>query len=69
MSILVVGSVAFDTVTTPFGAVREALGGSATHFSVSASFWSPVRLVAVVGRTSRTRTGSRSSIGRWTWPA
>ena len=49
MSILVVGSVAFDTVSTPFGEVREALGGSATHFSVSASFWSPVRLVAVVG--------------------
>jgi sugar/nucleoside kinase (ribokinase family) len=49
VSILVVGSVALDTVTTPFGTVREALGGSATHFSVSASFWSPVRLVAVVG--------------------
>jgi len=49
MSILVVGSVAFDTVSTPFGEVKEALGGSATHFSVAASFWSPVRLVAVVG--------------------
>ena len=49
MSILVVGSVAFDTVSTPAGNVTEALGGSATHFSVSASFWSPVRLVAVVG--------------------
>ncbi len=49
MSILVVGSVAFDTVSTPAGDVTEALGGSATHFSVSASFWSPVRLVAVVG--------------------
>lgn len=49
MSILVVGSVAFDTVSTPFGKVREALGGSATHFSVSASFFAPVRLVAVVG--------------------
>ena len=49
MSILVVGSVAFDTVRTPFGEVREALGGSATHFSVSASFFAPVRLVAVVG--------------------
>ena len=49
MSILVVGSVAFDTVKTPAGDVTEALGGSATHFSVSASFWSPVRLVAVVG--------------------
>jgi sugar/nucleoside kinase (ribokinase family) len=49
VSILVVGSVAFDTVTTPFGAVKDALGGSATHFSVAASFFSPVRLVAVVG--------------------
>jgi hypothetical protein len=49
MSILVVGSVAFDTVTTPFGEGREVLGGSATHFSVSASFWTDVRLVAVVG--------------------
>ena len=49
MSILVVGSVAFDTVKTPFGEVHEALGGSATHFSVAASFFAPVRLVAVVG--------------------
>ena len=49
MSILVVGSVAFDTVKTPFGEGVEVLGGSATHFSVSASFWTPVRLVAVVG--------------------
>jgi sugar/nucleoside kinase (ribokinase family) len=49
VSILVVGSVAFDTVKTPFGEVREALGGSAAHFSVAASFFTPVRLVAVVG--------------------
>lgn len=49
MSILVVGSVAFDTVKTPAGEVTEALGGSASHFSVSASFFTPVRLVAVVG--------------------
>ena len=49
MSILVVGSVALDTVSTPFGEGREVLGGSATHFSVSASFWAKVRLVAVVG--------------------
>jgi sugar/nucleoside kinase (ribokinase family) len=49
VSILVVGSVALDTVRTPFGEGREVLGGSATHFSVSASFWAPVRLVAVVG--------------------
>ena len=49
MSILVVGSVAFDTVKTPYGHVHDALGGSATHFSVSASFFTQVRLVAVVG--------------------
>lgn len=53
MSILVVGSVAFDTVKTPFGRGVEILGGSATHFSVSASFFSPVRLVAVVGEDFR----------------
>jgi sugar/nucleoside kinase (ribokinase family) len=50
VSILVVGSVAFDTVKTPFGEVRDALGGSAAHFSVAASFFTPVRLVAVVGK-------------------
>lgn len=49
MSILVVGSVAFDTVRTPFGQAEEALGGSATYFSVAASFFANVRLVAVVG--------------------
>ena len=49
MSILVVGSVAFDTVFTPWGEGRNLLGGSATHFSVAASFFTPVRLVAVVG--------------------
>jgi sugar/nucleoside kinase (ribokinase family) len=49
MSILVVGSVAFDTIKTPFGEVKDALGGSATYFSYAASFFSPVQLVAVVG--------------------
>jgi sugar/nucleoside kinase (ribokinase family) len=49
VSILVVGSVAFDTVKTPFGEVREAHGGSAAHFSVAPSYFAPVRLVAVVG--------------------
>jgi sugar/nucleoside kinase (ribokinase family) len=49
MSILVVGSVALDTVKTPLGKVRDVLGGSATYFSVSASFFSPVNLVAIVG--------------------
>jgi sugar/nucleoside kinase (ribokinase family) len=45
----VVGSVALDTVTTPFGKVREVLGGSATYFSYAASFFTTVRLVATVG--------------------
>lgn len=49
MSILVVGSVALDTISTPFGEAKEALGGSATYFSYAASFFAPVRLVAVVG--------------------
>ena len=49
-SILVVGSVAFDSVKTPFGEAEEILGGSATHFSVAASYFAPVRLVGVVGK-------------------
>lgn len=48
-SILVVGSVAYDTVETPFGRAERVLGGSASFFSVAASFFVPVRLVAVVG--------------------
>jgi sugar/nucleoside kinase (ribokinase family) len=49
MSLLVVGSVALDSVETPFGQEEDVLGGSATFFSTSASFFTPVRLVAVVG--------------------
>jgi sugar/nucleoside kinase (ribokinase family) len=49
MSLLVVGSVAFDNVRTPHGAAREILGGAATYFSVAASWFAPVRVVAVVG--------------------
>ncbi|MBI4844247.1 MAG: sugar kinase [Nitrospirae bacterium] len=49
MSLLVVGSVAFDAVKTPFGEVDEALGGSATYFSTSASYFTDVAVVAVVG--------------------
>jgi len=49
MGVLVVGSVALDSVETPFGKVQEALGGSGTYFSTSASFFTDVRLVAVVG--------------------
>lgn len=49
MSLLVVGTVALDSVTTPFGTVENALGGSATYFSTSASYFTDVRLVAVIG--------------------
>ncbi len=50
MSVLVVGSVALDTVETPSGQVSDALGGSATYFSLAASLYTePIRLVAVVG--------------------
>jgi sugar/nucleoside kinase (ribokinase family) len=50
VSLLVVGSVALDTVETPFGSVKDALGGSAIYISAAASYFtSPVRLVGVVG--------------------
>ncbi len=49
MSLLVVGSVALDTVETPFGTAEDALGGSATFFSAAASLFHPVQLVGVVG--------------------
>lgn len=47
--ILVVGSVALDSIRTPYGQVTEALGGSASYFSFSASHFAPVSVVAVVG--------------------
>lgn len=50
MSVLVVGSLALDSIETPFGSVREAVGGSATYISAAASyFFSPIRVVGVVG--------------------
>src|SRR5262245_4314734 len=49
MSILVVGSVAYDTVETPFGRAERVLGGSASFFAMAASFFAPVALVGVVG--------------------
>ncbi len=49
MSILVVGSVAFDTLKTPYGERQKILGGAATYFSLSASYFADVRVVAVVG--------------------
>lgn len=47
--LLVVGSVALDTVRTPFGQVEEVLGGSATYFATAASYFTSVDLIAVVG--------------------
>jgi sugar/nucleoside kinase (ribokinase family) len=49
MSLLVVGSTAFDTVETPHGTATECLGGSSTYFSLAARLFTPVRLVSVVG--------------------
>jgi sugar/nucleoside kinase (ribokinase family) len=49
MTLAVVGSVAFDSVRTPFGERDRMLGGSATHFSLAASFFTQVRMVGIVG--------------------
>jgi sugar/nucleoside kinase (ribokinase family) len=49
MSVLVVGSVALDSVETPFGKADDVLGGSATFFSAAASIFTPVQLVGVIG--------------------
>src|SRR5205085_11650963 len=49
MSLVVVGSIAFDAVQTPFGQRERMLGGSAVHFSLAASFFTDVRVVGPVG--------------------
>lgn len=49
MSLLVVGSVAFDSVKTPYGSVDRVLAGAGTYFALAASFFTDVRVVAVVG--------------------
>src|SRR5690349_19950707 len=49
MSILAVGSIAFDTIKTPFGEVTDIVSGSLTYFALSASFFTDVNLVVVVG--------------------
>jgi sugar/nucleoside kinase (ribokinase family) len=49
LSILVVGSVAFDTLKTPYGERQKILGGAATYFSLSASYFTDVRVIGVVG--------------------
>src|SRR5689334_9811227 len=49
MSIVVVGSVAYDSIQTPSGKVDRCLGGAATYFSLAASYFTKVRVVAIVG--------------------
>ena len=49
MSLLVVGSMAFDSIRSPFGEVEKVVGGSAMYFSLAASYLCPVRIVSVVG--------------------
>jgi len=49
VSLLVVGSVAFDTLESPYGKVERTVGGAATYFAVAASFFAPVSLVGIVG--------------------
>jgi len=48
-SIVAVGSLAFDSIETPFGNSGKILGGSANHFSLSASYFTPVKCISVVG--------------------
>lgn len=50
MSILVVGTVAFDSIETPYGSAERVLGGSASYFAVAASFFSRVKIVGIIGR-------------------
>ncbi|SPE45200.1 Sugar kinase, ribokinase family [Candidatus Sulfotelmatobacter sp. SbA7] len=59
MSIVAVGSVAFDSVATPSGRVQDILGGSATYFALAASYFTEVRVVAVVGEDF---TGAHESV-------
>lgn len=61
MTLLVVGSMAFDSIRSPFGEVERVIGGSATYFSLAASYLAPVRLVSVVGRDFPKRTIDRLS--------
>jgi sugar/nucleoside kinase (ribokinase family) len=49
MSLLVTGSIAIDTVKTPYGVSEDCIGGSSVYFSMAASFFSPVRLVGAIG--------------------
>ena len=50
MSVLVVGTVAFDSIETPFGSAERILGGSASYFALGANYFAPVRIVGVIGQ-------------------
>ena len=50
MRVLIVGSVALDTIQTPLGKCKDVLGGSAVYSAISASYFSPVDMVAVIGQ-------------------
>lgn len=50
MKILAVGSIALDSVKTPFGSIKDALGGSAVYFGVAASYFADVSVIGVVGK-------------------
>ena len=50
MSVLVVGTVAFDSIEAPAGSVERILGGSASYFALAASYFAPVRMVGVIGQ-------------------
>src|ERR1700712_2434379 len=58
MAITVVGSVAFDTIETPSGKRERCLGGAATYFSLAASYFTGVRVIAVVGEDFSSRQQS-----------
>ena len=64
MTVLVVGSVALDSVETPFGKADDVLGGSATFFSASASHLAPVQLVGVVGNDYPDRQAAKAFASR-----
>ena len=69
MSVTVVGSIAFDAVTTPFGSRERMLGGSAVHFSLAASFFADVRVVGPVGDLfGRVQRGELRAVVGGTYP-
>lgn len=50
MSILVVGSIAFDSITTPFGSRQKSLGGAANYFAMAAKFFNKIKMIGVIGK-------------------